>query len=97
MAFSTSREWHPTRRTALLGAAGLVAAGATAGSIRTAERAAADVGGGFIMGGDLGMLAEVESLGGVFSDGGVVGDPVAEESVGGGGQGRGHRRRSSRR
>ncbi|MGY5765823.1 glycoside hydrolase family 53 protein [Brachybacterium sp. DNPG3] len=77
MAFSTSREWRPTRRSALLGAAGLVAAGATAGSVRTAARAEAAGNGGFIMGGDLGMLTEVESLGGVFSDGGVVGDPVA--------------------
>ena len=30
----------------------------------------------FVMGGDLGMIHEVESLGGQFSRGGVVGDPI---------------------
>ena len=76
MTFSNDAIRKPTRRTVVLGTAGLVAAGFGLGAIGPAEQARA-AGGELIMGGDLGMLAEVEERGGVFSDGGIVTDPVA--------------------
>lgn len=65
---------HRARRraSALITAAALVLVGAAL----PATRAAAVEPDGFVMGGDLGMIHEVESLGGTFSRGGVVGDPI---------------------
>lgn len=69
MRFSNDAVRQPTRRTVVLGTAGIVAAGFGLGAIGPAEQARA-TGDELIMGGDLGMLAEVEERGGVFSDGG---------------------------
>lgn len=65
---------HRTRRraSALITAAALVLVAAAL----PATTAAAVEPDGFVMGGDLGMIHEVESLGGTFSRGGVVGDPI---------------------
>ncbi|WP_402462611.1 glycoside hydrolase family 53 protein [Isoptericola aurantiacus] len=55
--------------------AGFVALAAVAGTVAVAAPASAERD-DFIMGADVGMLAEVEDLGGTFSDGGVEGDAL---------------------
>lgn len=67
----TYRSWR--RTSGLIAATAVVLVAATLPTTTATAAAEAD---DFVMGGDLGMIHEVESLGGSFSRDGVTGDPI---------------------
>lgn len=67
----TYRSWR--RTSGLIAATAVVLVAATLPATTATAAAEAD---DFVMGGDLGMIHEVESLGGSFSRDGVTGDPI---------------------